>query len=82
MAIRREVYITCDGPCGTTFKSTTREVPIPEGWMRLSLTPVHQKSGEKMTYDSMVLCPECAKQARINAGSQGFCWVTTKAKDE
>ena len=62
MSIKRQVTITCDGPCGTALSQAT----IPGDWQYLRLHSPHLEKKNDALYVNQVahLCPKCSKLVR------------------
>lgn len=70
MAIKRIVYLTCDGPCGKALEGVSE---IPEDWGKLSLQHARESAGNRPS--TMALCPECGIKLMALLARAGFGFV-------
>ena len=78
MSIKRQVTITCDGPCGLAVSQAT----VPRDWQYLTLNSpeVSEKGAVK---DVAHLCPTCAKRIRYFLTQEHFALSSAlKTKEE
>lgn len=66
MAIKRNVTVVCDGPCGVTISSAS----VPESWRYVTFS-APDGNGDKRT---LHLCPSCAEAARVLLVKEHFAF--------